>query len=118
MNPELEERGSSNLKEGIGFDYDVEDSDVEWLEGCVVGKVQELDGIQILQEKLRVEGGVTCELRSMGGDMVLLSSRDRIQLAQFVAGGCEWWSRWFKELHPWKTCDNVAGLWGKLLDFG
>ncbi|GAB4860452.1 hypothetical protein Ancab_035612, partial [Ancistrocladus abbreviatus] len=96
--------GSSNVKDGMGFAYDVEDSDVEWLEGCVVGKVREVDGVQVLQERMRVEGGVSCVLRPMGGDVVLMSSRDKIQLAKLVAGGCEGWSRWFTELHSWKSC--------------
>ncbi|GAB4827017.1 hypothetical protein Ancab_033897 [Ancistrocladus abbreviatus] len=93
------------MQEGPRFTYDVKASDFEWLEGCFVGKVREVDNIQFLQEKLRLDGGVSCLIRPMEGDLVLLSSRDIVKLAEFVEGGSEWWSRWFFELHPWQVHD-------------
>ncbi|GAB4826920.1 hypothetical protein Ancab_033799 [Ancistrocladus abbreviatus] len=93
------------MQDGPGFAYDVEASDCEWLEGCFVGKVREVDSIQFLEDKLRLDSGVSCLVRPMGGDLVLLSSSDLVKLADFAERGSECWSRWFLELHPWQVRD-------------
>ncbi|GAB4859347.1 hypothetical protein Ancab_010810 [Ancistrocladus abbreviatus] len=83
----------SRRKNGVmvnfpSMELNVSKEDMEWVKGCYVGCVNEVESISILQERIRMEGcSVIYTVHPMGGNMVLLSSNDKVELKDLIELG-------------------------------
>ncbi|GKU94766.1 hypothetical protein SLEP1_g8212 [Rubroshorea leprosula] len=83
------------------MEYNVKEEDFEWLRDCYVGIAHFVETVPILQERFYMEGYFTCQIRAMGGKMVLLDCEDKEELKELVQGAASWLSQWFAEVKPW-----------------
>ncbi|GKV53163.1 hypothetical protein SLEP1_g59701 [Rubroshorea leprosula] len=57
--------------------------------------------VRNLQEKFFMEGYFSCQIRPMGGRLVLLDCQDKEELKDLVEMASNWLRQWFEEVHPW-----------------
>ncbi|GKV30538.1 hypothetical protein SLEP1_g39340 [Rubroshorea leprosula] len=84
---------------GMELNFDLEE--YAWLEKCFVGTVHLVNLIPNLQEKFFMEGVFFCNIRSMGGRLVLLEGKDHEDLKELVDSGKDWLGNWFEDVKPW-----------------
>ncbi|GKV16062.1 hypothetical protein SLEP1_g26767 [Rubroshorea leprosula] len=89
-------------KSWVGIEYNAKPEDYAWLEGCFVGLVHSVEMVHNLQEKFYMEGYFSCQIRAMGGRMVLLDCEDKEELKDLVELAADWLGQWFEEMRPWK----------------
>ncbi|GKV09853.1 hypothetical protein SLEP1_g21292 [Rubroshorea leprosula] len=59
------------------------------------------------REKFYMEGYFSCQIRAMGGRLVLMDCEDKEELKDLVESASEWLGQWFEKVCPW-TPDLVA----------
>ncbi|GKV50258.1 hypothetical protein SLEP1_g56970 [Rubroshorea leprosula] len=84
-----------------GMEFNIKLEEYVWLEGSYVGIVHSVEMVRNLQEKFYMEGYFSCQIRAMGGKMVLLSRQDKEEVKDLVEMASEWLGRWFEEVRPW-----------------
>ncbi|GKV45755.1 hypothetical protein SLEP1_g52805 [Rubroshorea leprosula] len=127
-------------EEWSGMEYIVKEEDFEWLKGCYVGIARSVEIVPILQERFYMEKYFSCNLRAMGGKMVLMECEDKEELKDLVQHASDWLGQWFSEvtqwspsmvakerfvwircqgapLHAWgpKFFESMASVWGKFI---
>ncbi|GKV37932.1 hypothetical protein SLEP1_g45894 [Rubroshorea leprosula] len=95
-----------------GMEYNAKPEDYEWLKGCYVGTVHSVEMVRNLQEKFYMEGYFSCQIRAMGGKMVLLDCEEKEELKDLVEMASDWLSQWFEDVNG--SClqeedDDVVG---------
>ncbi|GKU91023.1 hypothetical protein SLEP1_g4952 [Rubroshorea leprosula] len=88
-------------EEWNGIEYNVQEGDYEWLQGCFVGTAHSVQIVPNLQEKFFMEGYFSYRLQAMGGKLVLMDCEDKEELKDLVKNGADWLSQWFSEVRPW-----------------
>ncbi|GKV05044.1 hypothetical protein SLEP1_g17093 [Rubroshorea leprosula] len=88
-------------EEWNSIEYNVQEGEYEWLQGCYVGTAHSVQIIPNLQEKFFMEGYFSCQLQAMGGKLVLMDCEDKEELKDLVQIGADWLSQWFSEVRPW-----------------
>ncbi|GAB4825496.1 hypothetical protein Ancab_040332 [Ancistrocladus abbreviatus] len=84
----------------FSFHFQSKQEDGEWLDGCFVGEVRELEDLDSLQDNLQ-NAGVVCSVRSLGGRSVLLATENPRMMHSYVEGERMKLSRWFASIRPW-----------------
>ncbi|GKV16172.1 hypothetical protein SLEP1_g26854 [Rubroshorea leprosula] len=83
------------------MEFNIKPEEYAWLEGSYVGIVHSMEMVRNLQEKFYMEGYFSCQIRAMGGKMVLLSGQDKEEVKDLVEMASDWLRRWFEEVRPW-----------------
>ncbi|GKU93946.1 hypothetical protein SLEP1_g7495 [Rubroshorea leprosula] len=84
-----------------GMEFNVKPEEYAWLEGSYVGIVHSVEMVRNLQEKFYMEGYFSCQIRAMGGKMVLLTDQDKEEVKDLVKMASDWLRQWFEEVRPW-----------------
>ncbi|GLT88305.1 hypothetical protein SLE2022_063380 [Rubroshorea leprosula] len=84
-----------------GMELNFDPEEYAWLEKCFVGTVHSVNLIPNLQENFFMEGVFFCNIRPMGGRLVLLEGKDHEDLKELVDTGKDWLGNWFEEVKPW-----------------
>ncbi|GLU02748.1 hypothetical protein SLE2022_199860 [Rubroshorea leprosula] len=84
-----------------GLEFNVKPEEYAWLEGSYVGVVHSVEMVRNLQEKFFMEGYFSCQIRAMGGKMVLLTGQDKEEVKDLVEMASDWLRQWFEEVRPW-----------------
>ncbi|GKU86405.1 hypothetical protein SLEP1_g936 [Rubroshorea leprosula] len=84
-----------------GMEFNVKPEEYAWLEGSYVGIVHSVEMVRNLQEKFFMEGYFSCQIRAMGGKMVLLTGQDKEEVKDLVEMAADWLRQWFEEVTPW-----------------
>ncbi|GKV51770.1 hypothetical protein SLEP1_g58395 [Rubroshorea leprosula] len=108
-----------------GFEYNTNQEDIAWLEGCYVGTTHSVEMVRNLQEKFYMERYFSCRIQAMGGRLVLMDCEDKEELKDLVESASEWLGQWFEKVRPWTPymvaeerfvwikCQGVAlNVWG------
>ncbi|GAB4838727.1 hypothetical protein Ancab_028270 [Ancistrocladus abbreviatus] len=99
------EAGSQRLN---GIKVDVDNTESTWLIRCYVGQVREVEIILFLHDRLIFEGYSLCNIRPMGGDL-MIAGKLSIKIAQeeYFIRVCE---EWFGDpmLSPGTTGENIG----------
>lgn len=85
-----------------GPSFIVPQEELRWLQGCYVGTLHSFQDLNMLQKKLSEEGLFSVTATSMGGKMVLLSSKNNEDLPSLLPDICPCLERWFMDLKPWE----------------
>ncbi|KAK7255420.1 hypothetical protein RIF29_28829 [Crotalaria pallida] len=80
----------------------------EWLNGCYVGKVRDVEIIENLQTLIHSDGITTVTVTPMGSDLVLLKALEGEDLMELVKEFEETFSNWFEYIKPWGE-EDIAG---------
>ncbi|KAK7260898.1 hypothetical protein RIF29_27197 [Crotalaria pallida] len=80
----------------------------EWLNGCFVGKVRDMEMVYNLQIVMHSEGFTTIKIVPMGGDLVLLKAMEGEDFMELLKESGEAFSNWFEYIKPWGE-EDVAG---------
>ncbi|GKV12050.1 hypothetical protein SLEP1_g23252 [Rubroshorea leprosula] len=84
-------------EEWNGIEFNVQEGEYEWLQGCYVGTTHSVQIVPNLSEKFFMEGYFSCRLRAMGGKLVLMDCEDKEELKDLVYDGADWLSQWFSK---------------------
>lgn len=95
-----------NGKEVVGEKWKVKGLQVEcnidtWLSRSKVGKVKEVSSIQALQDAFLVAGFAALKVRYLGGDLVLISGLEDMDLDALLKDDMEWLKETFVSIEPW-----------------
>ncbi|GKV12085.1 hypothetical protein SLEP1_g23283 [Rubroshorea leprosula] len=98
-----------------GMEINIDKDEYAWLEKCYVGTVHSVSLIPNLQEKFFMEGVFFCNIRPMGGRLVLLEGKDYEDLKELVDTGKDWMGQWFEDVKPWSPAtvatERFAWIW-------
>ncbi|GKU99298.1 hypothetical protein SLEP1_g12166 [Rubroshorea leprosula] len=86
-----------------GMEFKIKPEEYAWLEGNYVGIVHYVEMVRNLQEKFYMEGYFSCQIRAMGGKMVLLTGQDKEEVKDLVEMATDWLRQWFEEVKPWSS---------------
>ncbi|GKV31169.1 hypothetical protein SLEP1_g39893 [Rubroshorea leprosula] len=102
-----------------GMEYNVKPEEYKWLDGCYVGRVHSVEMVRNLQEKFCMEGYFSCQIRAMGGKMVLLLGEDKEEVKDLVEMASDWLRQWCQgvPLNAWETdfFSTMSCSWGKFI---
>ncbi|GKV36862.1 hypothetical protein SLEP1_g44948 [Rubroshorea leprosula] len=80
-----------------GMEFNIKPEEYAWLEGSYVEIVHSMEMVRNLQEKFYMEGHFSCQIRAMGGKMVLLTGQDKEEVKELVEMASDWLRQWFEE---------------------
>lgn len=90
-----------------GWEFIVTEEDMAWLKRCYVGEMHLTDNVDVLREKMLMEGITTINLVPLDGKRVLLKVAEDEDFTQLVKDAEGYFQEWFCRITPW-TPEEVA----------
>ncbi|KAF7112972.1 hypothetical protein RHSIM_RhsimUnG0173600 [Rhododendron simsii] len=86
------------------FSIKVQDEGNQWLSSSAVAKLPALRSVESLSEAFIADGVWDIQIRSMGGNLVLLTFPSiEVMNAMLEESGLRWLGNWFDEVNRWKS---------------
>ncbi|XVE81147.1 hypothetical protein DITRI_Ditri15bG0039300 [Diplodiscus trichospermus] len=83
----------------VKFEVNILEAEMEWLQGCIIGRLRDNMDVKWVNKKL-VEDGYPCQICRLGGLSVLkFGSKDQRDL--FLNEDIVWKNELFEDLQPW-----------------
>jgi len=84
------------------------ENEIEWLNRCVVGRVNNYDLIESIQEHFIMGGMGSLSAKYMGDNMMLISGGEGIEVTKVVEENKSWFETMFDSIVPWSNRE-IAG---------
>jgi len=95
-------------EEWKGHEITTTENEIEWLNICVVGRVNNYDLIESIQEHFITGGMGSLSTKYMGDNMMLISGGEGTEVTKVVEENKSWFETMFDSIMPWSNCE-IAG---------
>lgn len=82
------------------LELQLEEPPVEWLKESYVGRIRDMDKLQVLQENFLM-GSYLIQARHLGNNLVLLKGGNEVALDEFLKDENEWLNEVFENIERW-----------------